>query len=123
MSLRRSAVRSETFASACPLPATPDWLRTLAPGTAMTREKMKKASKTRRRIANLLLLAGVLALGVWTWSNFHRAVFQDWENWVFDRKAHGESVDAGQYLAEKKDHIVHAVQTCLRSRPAPVPYH
>jgi sortase A len=43
-----------------------------------------RASKARRRIELLLLLAGVVALGIWGWSYVRMAVFQTWGNRVLD---------------------------------------
>jgi len=84
---------------------------------------MRRASNPRRRIANLLLLAGVLALGVWAWSNFQRNVFQDWENWAFDRKIHGQSATVDHYLAAKKERADDAIRTWFgyprASKPSP----
>jgi len=67
---------------------------------------MRRASRRRRWLANFFLLAGVLALVIWTWSNAQRAVFQSWENWVFERKVHGEPATVTQFLGEKKEQIV-----------------
>jgi sortase A len=46
-----------------------------------------RASKTRRWTEAFLLLAGVVALGIWGWSHVRMAVFQSWGNRVLDHRA------------------------------------
>ena len=41
-----------------------------------------------------LLLAGVLAVGIWAWSHVRMAVFQSWGNRVLDRRINGRSATA-----------------------------
>src|SRR5207249_2519497 len=73
---------------------------------AMTKAQIRVRSKSRRWIENSLLLAGVIALGVWVWSVANNAVFQDWESWAFDRKIRGERSTIVEYAAEKGRWIV-----------------
>jgi len=48
-----------------------------------------RAGKARRWIANLLLLAGALGVGVWGWSVLRCAIVQSRENRVFEEPARG----------------------------------
>jgi sortase A len=50
-----------------------------------------RTSKTRRFVEAFLLLAGVIAIGIWGWSYVRRAVFQSWGNRVLDHRIHGPS--------------------------------
>ena len=63
----------------------------------MTRSRSRR-SRTRRWIENILLLAGVAALGVWAWSIASKAVYQDWGNWAFDRQVRGEPATIQEYV-------------------------
>ena len=56
---------------------------------------------TRRRILELFFLfAGIFALGIWSWSQLHEALYEDWSNWAFDRSLAGEKISVTDYLAE-----------------------
>ena len=50
---------------------------------------------------HLLLALGVAGITAWLWSLAAGAVFQDWENWLFDRETHGESATVSAYLGGK----------------------
>lgn len=69
--------------------------------------------KTRRWIEKTLLLAGIIGLGVWTWSRVSSAIFQDWQSWSFDREMRGQSVAITEYLVEKEGQIAAVVRTWL----------
>jgi len=60
-----------------------------------------RRSRARRWIENILLLAGVAALGVWVWAIASKAVYQDWANWVFDQQTRGETATLREYLRGK----------------------
>jgi sortase A len=45
-----------------------------------------RTSKARRWIEALLLLAGLVAVGIWGWSYARRAVYQAWGNLVLNRR-------------------------------------
>jgi len=49
----------------------------------------------------LLLLAGLAAIAIWVGSMVRTAVSQDWANWVFDRKLHGQPATVSQYLESR----------------------
>ncbi len=66
----------------------------------MTKPQTRTKNKSRRWIENVLLLAGVIALGIWIWSVASNAVFQDWESWVFDREIRGEQPSITEYTAQ-----------------------
>ena len=66
----------------------------------MTRHRARR-SRARRLIENLLLLAGVVALGVWVWSVASKTIYQDWGNWVLDREARGQQATVSDYVREK----------------------
>jgi sortase A len=88
----------------------------------MTRDLIRANSKRRRWIESFLVLAGVLAVGVWVWSVASNAVFQDWESWVFDRTVRGERSTIGEYVAEKSSRIVAAARACLGFPDTPGPF-
>jgi sortase A len=69
------------------------------------------------------LVAGLLALSVWLGSNAATALFQGWQNWVFDHHLRGEPATLDQFLAEEKQRIV-GLWGRLNPRdnvPSPVP--
>ncbi len=51
----------------------------------MTKLTVRKPSRIRRAIEYSLLLAGLVGVGIWAASNMVPALWQEWENWVFDR--------------------------------------
>src|SRR5580704_1354853 len=44
------------------------------------------------RIGKVLLSAGILAIGVWSWSVLRMTTYQSWEERAFEREIHGRSV-------------------------------
>src|SRR5712692_11624086 len=62
--------------------------------------RSRRASKTRR-LEKLLLAAGLAAIAIWLGSIVRTAVSQDWANWVFDRKLHGQPATVSQYLKSR----------------------
>jgi sortase A len=79
----------------------------------MTKDRIRARNKSRRWIERSLVLAGVIAIGVWVWSVGSTAVFQDWEGWVFDRTARGERSTISEYVAEKGSRIAAELRACL----------
>lgn len=75
--------------------------------------------KARRWIEKTLLLAGIIGLGVWTWSRVSSAIFQDWQSWSFDREMRGQSAAITEYLVEKEGRIAAVVRTWLSPIPEP----
>jgi LPXTG-site transpeptidase (sortase) family protein len=67
----------------------------------MTRFRDRTRSRPRRLLELFFLFAGILALGVWSWSQLHEEVYQDWSNWAFDRGLAGEKISVADYLREK----------------------
>jgi sortase A len=64
--------------------------------------KSRKQSKILRWLENLLLLGGVVAVGVWAASNAIPAIWQLWENQVFEREIRGEpAAKAPRNFSEK----------------------
>jgi sortase A len=51
----------------------------------MTRPAHRAANRKRRWIANLLLAAGFVLVGVWAWSNLRGLIYQSVHNQEFDR--------------------------------------
>jgi sortase A len=87
----------------------------------MKKPRTATTGKTRRWIANILLLAGVTAIDVWLWSNARTAVSQSWENWAFERETRGKSTTVTEYLAEEKERIGSTIRTwfgLLPTKPA-----
>jgi sortase A len=54
-------------------------------------------------------VAGSLAVGFWLGSIVDRALFQDWQDWVFEQQLRGQPGGFGQFLAEEKQRIVSIV--------------
>jgi len=85
--------------------------------------------KARRRWFEVaLLLAGLIAIDVWLWSNAINAIWQAWDGWAFNREAHGQRATVGEFLAEKEEQIAGKVESWLGIRtkqpavivPAPI---
>jgi sortase A len=49
-------------------------------------------------VEKLLLAAGLAAIAIWVGSMVRTAVSQDWANWVFERKLHGQPATVSQYV-------------------------
>jgi sortase A len=69
----------------------------------------------------LLLLAGIVGVGLWVASNAIPALWQDWENWVFDRDAQGQTANVGDYLSARAHQITRGVAARLGLPIAPEP--
>jgi len=61
----------------------------------------------------LLLFAAVVGLGAWIGSNAVPAVWQSWENWVFDRDIRGETANVAGYLSEIESDVVREVKNWI----------
>jgi sortase A len=72
-------------------------------------------------MANVFLLAGVIALGVWAWSLVSNTVFQHWANWTFDREIRGQPTSVAGYLAELREKITGELRIWLQIPPTPEP--
>ncbi|HEY2016645.1 MAG TPA: class D sortase [Bryobacteraceae bacterium] len=40
-------------------------------------------------------------MGIWAWSQLRTSIYQDWQNWAFERQVRGERPDIAEYLASK----------------------
>src|SRR5437016_5832620 len=78
----------------------------------MTQRKSKK-SRLRRFTEAVLLLAGVAGLSAWLLSVSLPIVWQDWENWVFDREILGQPVTVLGYLDARQQQITQDVSVWL----------
>jgi len=87
----------------------------------MTKPQTRTKSRSRRWIENVLLLAGVIALGIWIWSVASNAVFQDWESWVFDREIRGERSSLTEYATQRSRSIAADVRAWLGFTETPEP--
>jgi sortase A len=56
----------------------------------MFQSRIQAAGKARRRLANLLLLAGATAAGVWVWSLVRGAIVQSSDSSAFERRIRDE---------------------------------
>jgi sortase A len=87
----------------------------------MRKSKTNRQSRTRRWIQKCLLLAGLLALGIWAWSIARTKVFEDWESWAFDHQLRGERATVPGYLAEKGEQFGGRVRSWLKIPSASQP--
>jgi sortase A len=84
---------------------------------------MKLRIRTRRRVPRWLeyslLAVGVIGIGIWVGSLAVLFVWQDWQNWVFDREVSGQTSTIAEYLADKKTHLLKpdAAKTVVISPP------
>src|SRR5579863_5822244 len=77
--------------------------------------------RLRRWIANFFLLTGILAIIISAGSIATAIVWQDWENWVFDRDSRGEAATIAGYVADKKDEIIGRLRELRGLPPATKP--
>ena len=63
--------------------------------------RSRAARNRMRRIEKLLLLTGLLCIAVAVAALLRTAVSQDYANWVFDRKLHGQPVSVLEYLKSR----------------------
>jgi sortase A len=62
--------------------------------------------KVWRWVEKGTLLAGLLALSIWLGSNAATALFQGWQNWVFDHQLRGRPAAFDQFLTEEKERFL-----------------
>jgi sortase A len=60
-----------------------------------------RVSKARRRLEKLLLVVGLAGVAIWVGSIVRTSVSQDWANWAFERKLHGQPATVSEYLASR----------------------
>ena len=75
--------------------------------------KSRSQSRIRRWAETLLLLGGLGAIGVCAGWYVYSAVFQSWENYVFERSMQGGSATVSQYLTEKENQLVGVIKVRL----------
>lgn len=80
---------------------------------------MRKVTRIRRWIENLLLLAGVTAIAVGIGGYLLPYVSEDWGNWVFDQQRSGREASIPQYLGERAHDAERAIEGLVRHEPAP----
>lgn len=84
-----------------------------------------RTSRSKRRFRRwaerLLLVAGLGAIGVWAGSYACSAIFQSWENYVFEQHMQAGSATLSQYLAEKEDHVLETIKGWCGIRTAAQP--
>src|SRR5207248_5092519 len=81
----------------------------------------RRRTKFRRFVEGLLLLAGLVGIGIWAWSNVRSSVFQDWQSWVFDHQRRGEEATLTGYLADRSEKIGGRVRDWLKIPPPKTP--
>ncbi len=79
----------------------------------MMTPRVRGRSRVRRWVECLLLLAGIVGVGLWVASNAIPAIWQDWENWVFDRDVQGQTASVGDYLSARTHQITQGVAARL----------
>jgi len=89
-----------------------------------------KQSSLLRPLQILLLVFGVLGLGYYGYTVSNQYIYQDYQNWVFDRHIAGEiNVSFGEYLHDRIPFIPKArsaapsakVQPATKAQPSPAP--
>jgi len=73
--------------------------------------------RVRRWIELILLLVGVAGTGAWLGSTLTNGIWQNWENWVFEREARSEPATVRDYLTDKGRQIEGLIWP--QSKPAP----
>ena len=77
----------------------------------MTKCRITIRAQTLRWVEHALLLAGILGVGAWAASWAATAIWQDWQNWVFDSEIHHETATVAGYLAVKNEQLVGRAKT------------
>src|SRR5580658_9293949 len=78
-------------------------------------------SRIWKAIANLLFAGGAVAIGISGSSYVRQAVYQDWQNWVFEKETHSTRATVGEYLAEREHQIVADLRARLGLPAYPIP--
>ena len=87
----------------------------------MSKSRARKGSRIQHWIERILLLTSVLCIGVWVAYTVIPLVWQDWENWVFDRQVSGQTATVDEYIAEKKTRLLEPGATKPDVIAPPVP--
>ena len=77
----------------------------------MTKSKLRKTSRARRRIEKFFLRVGILALVAWAAASVTPVIWQDWETWAFERQIRREPAGISEYLTQKKEQMALEVLT------------
>lgn len=88
---------------------------------AMTKSSTRKRNRAQRWIERFLLLVGLTGIGIWVWANGRGAIFQRWDNWVFERERRGQTTAITDYLIEKKEQVAETVRIWCGFLPPPQP--
>jgi sortase A len=55
-----------------------------------------------RRFAEIAFLAvGITGVGIWGWSTARESLYEDWNNWIFDRQQSGKGATVGDYVRDR----------------------
>jgi LPXTG-site transpeptidase (sortase) family protein len=58
--------------------------------------------KARRRFIEIaLLVAGIGGVGIWGWSTAREGLYEDWNNWIFDRQQTGKGASVADYVKDR----------------------
>ncbi len=92
----------------------------------MTKSQAGAGHRALRWIKYLLLIAGLACIGLWAGSITTLIAWQDWQNWVFDRKIAGQPESIGAYLRDKEAMLFRRpapplVVSSVTKSPSPVP--
>lgn len=77
--------------------------------------------KVWRWVERGTFVVGLLALSVWFSSIAGSALFQAWQNWVFDRQLSGLPAGFNQFLGEEKQHLMEVIARPAHRRTTPPP--
>jgi sortase A len=58
-------------------------------------------TKSRRFVEVAFLVCGIAGVGVWGWSTAREGLYEDWNNWIFDRQQTGKGATVGDYVTDR----------------------
>ncbi len=89
----------------------------------MSRSRVRLVIKTGHLPEKVLLVAGLVALGIWAGSYVTTAVFQSWQSFVFECRLQGTTPTFAHYAVDQGKRLVAAEEArCgIRAEPSTLP--